>query len=50
MAAALRCGDAVKFAKYLPPAQETTDSISAAKELIEFFKSNSTPSPVTAKG
>ena len=50
MAAALRCGDAVKFAKYLPPAQETTESMSAAKELIEFFKSNSTPSPVTSKG
>jgi len=34
-AAALRCGDAVKFAKYLPSAEENADSWNAVKNSID---------------
>ena len=48
-AAALRCGDAVKFAKYIPEAEETTNSIAAVTELIESFKHNTIPPPGSNK-
>ncbi|MEO6718996.1 MAG: DUF4381 family protein [Ferruginibacter sp.] len=48
-AGALRSGDAVKFAKYVPPAEETTNSISAITELIQSFKQNTIP-PSVSKG
>jgi len=50
VAGALRCGDAVKFAKYVPGTEETSHSISAITDLIESFKQSSTPSPALQKG
>jgi hypothetical protein len=49
VAGALRCGDAVKFAKYLPAGEETTHSIAAITDLIESFKQNSAPSTALQK-
>lgn len=46
MAAALRTGDAVKFAKYLPPAEETALSIGSIKEVIELLNKNNPPKTV----
>ncbi len=37
-AQALRCGDAVKFAKYIPPASETTQSVSQIKDTIALLE------------
>jgi len=34
-ASGLRCGDAVKFAKYLPPENESRESVQSVKEAIE---------------
>jgi hypothetical protein len=34
-AATLRCGDAVKFAKYLPPVNESEECLQSAKEAID---------------
>jgi LPXTG-motif cell wall-anchored protein len=45
LAGTLRLGDAVKFAKYLPPPAETGDSIQAVKALIESFKLNTSSKP-----
>ncbi len=45
LAGTLRLGDAVKFAKYLPPSGETEDSIQSVKALIESFKQNTSPKP-----
>lgn len=46
IAAAMRSGDAVKFAKYLPDPEETTECISSVKQLIESFKQNNASKPV----
>jgi hypothetical protein len=40
-AQALRCGDAVKFAKYLPPAAENLQSVSQIKMVIEQMEKKS---------
>jgi hypothetical protein len=37
LAAALRSGDAVKFAKYIPPTDESTNSLLIVKKTIELF-------------
>ncbi|MEO6548389.1 MAG: DUF4381 family protein [Ferruginibacter sp.] len=42
-AASLRCGDAVKFAKYLPPASETMSSIELVKEVIQDIQKHINP-------
>ncbi|MCW3093904.1 MAG: hypothetical protein JWP81_4973 [Ferruginibacter sp.] len=44
-AASLRCGDAVKFAKYLPPASETEASIQSVRELVQDIQKLITPKP-----
>ena len=49
-ASTLRLGDAVKFAKYTPPPQETEQSISSAKTLIESIKQQAQPKPVKPAG
>jgi hypothetical protein len=41
-AQALRCGDAVKFAKYIPPASENTQSVLQIKNTIEQLEKKST--------
>ncbi len=41
-AQALRCGDAVKFAKYIPPAEENVQSVLKIKETIEQLEKKST--------
>ena len=38
-ATALRCGDATKFAKYLPAATESEDCFAKIKEAINFIQS-----------
>lgn len=40
VASSLRCGDAVKFAKYFPPSGESEASIQAIKELIKNMHQN----------
>ena len=37
LAAALRCGDAVKFAKYIPPKEENLNCLSSVKNIIELL-------------
>jgi len=37
-AASLRCGDAVKFAKYLPPSYESEESLQSVKEVINVIQ------------
>jgi len=37
LAAALRCGDSVKFAKYLPPENISNECLSAIKKSIEIL-------------
>ncbi len=46
VAATMRTGDAVKFAKYLPVPGETNDCIASLKELIESFKQKNAPKPL----
>ena len=46
IAAALRCGDAVKFAKFIPAEDETYISIASVKELIESFHQKKETRPV----
>jgi hypothetical protein len=41
LAAALRCGDAVKFAKYLPPGIESRDCFDKIKETIDITEQSS---------
>ena len=37
LAAALRCGDAVKFAKYIPPRDENLNCLSSVKYIIDLL-------------
>ena len=47
-AASLRCGDAVKFAKYLPPAAESETCMTAVKEIINtIYQQTANPKPST---
>lgn len=48
-AASLRLGDAVKFAKYLPPPGETASSIAAAKNLVSSFRQQAPLRPSESK-
>ena len=50
VAATLRLGDAVKFAKYLPPAGETEQSIHNAIKLVEWFKQQPPAKALETKG
>ncbi|MGF2412783.1 hypothetical protein [Ferruginibacter sp.] len=45
VATALRCGDAVKFAKYLPAAAESEECITKIKEAISFIQSPKPQNP-----
>ena len=47
VASSLRCSDAVKFAKYLPAASETADSILSIKEVISLIHQQTTDKPQT---
>lgn len=49
-ASSLRCSDAVKFAKYFPPASESSDCLNAIKEIINEMHQDSTNNkPLTLK-
>ncbi len=46
LAAALRCGDAVKFAKYLPAENVSADALTAVKKAIELLNIETTKNAV----
>jgi hypothetical protein len=48
-ASILRCADAVKFAKYLPPVDESVESIKATKELLSSVEHMSIAKSPTSK-
>lgn len=48
-AASLRCGDAVKFAKYLPPSTESEVCLQSIKEVIQIIQQPTQSKPINPK-